>query len=277
MKNLLTVTSLCVFVIGGTAIFGVSQNNTKPPRLSCALSANKESLDILLRGAITAEDEDCVNLVLSTGLSPSGDLPRMPGSAPVLIAALRNKPGIMAALFRAGVDPKSGEAGDAFRIAAGGGRRDVLKVMLDAGVDPNAGDSDGLTALMIAAERGHIEIVDLLLERKADANAKLIYGITPLMMASDNVQVLRSLLNAGAVLDMTDKKGQTALFFAVRRTHIKKVEYLLKEGADPNHRDINGITPLILAEQLPKSKEKPQLLELLRRATVRNPTKKESI
>jgi ankyrin repeat protein len=49
-------------------------------------------------------------------------------------------------------------------------------------------------------------------------------------------------------LNITDKTGQTALFWACFYYNVSTIDLLLKkEGIDPNARDIDGCTPLGLA------------------------------
>lgn len=48
-------------------------------------------------------------------------------------------------------------------------------------------------------------------------------------------------------IDCKDDSNRTPLFYACDRGHARTVKLLLKNGANPNVRDVNGITPLILA------------------------------
>ena len=56
---------------------------------------------------------------------------------------------------------------------------------------------------------------------------------------STQIQIVTSLLEAGADPNITDSYGRTPIFCGHR-------ELLLKYGADPNHQDNDGNTPLML-------------------------------
>jgi NAD-dependent dihydropyrimidine dehydrogenase PreA subunit len=43
--------------------------------------------------------------------------------------------------------------------------------------------------------------------------------------------------------------NQTALFFAARKGHSETIQYLLKQGADPNIVDVHGETALLGCQQ----------------------------
>ncbi len=48
-------------------------------------------------------------------------------------------------------------------------------------------------------------------------------------------------------VDLLDQNGRTALFSAIESDSISAAKWLLKQGADPDHRDKFGISPLFLA------------------------------
>ena len=48
-------------------------------------------------------------------------------------------------------------------------------------------------------------------------------------------------------VDLTDNSKRTPLSYACDRGHLSTVKLLLKEGADPEAQDVNGITPIVVA------------------------------
>lgn len=48
-------------------------------------------------------------------------------------------------------------------------------------------------------------------------------------------------------VDLTDNSKRTPLSYACERGHLSTVKLLLKEGADPEAQDVNGITPIVVA------------------------------
>ncbi|MDX1292947.1 MAG: ankyrin repeat domain-containing protein, partial [Hyphomonas sp.] len=59
-------------------------------------------------------------------------------------------------------------------------------------------------------------------------------------------ELLKVLLEAGAMPNVTDKTGHTPLHFAARDQRWANIALLLAHGADPNIRNENGETPLLL-------------------------------
>ena len=64
---------------------------------------------------------------------------------------------------------------------------------------------------------------------------------------SRNLEVLRLLVAAGAILDLKSKQGLTALMYAVKNQNVPVAKELLLAGADRNVRDKGGRTVLELA------------------------------
>lgn len=149
------------------------------------------------------------------------------------------------------------EGWTALRSAAWGGHCEAVCLLLDAGADVNGCDSEGRTALRAAAWGGHEEIVLTLLDYGAQVNKADSKGCTPLIAAAymGHYETVEILLDHDAEVDKADKDGRTALSVVAlcvpTAAGIKGfgevAGLLLERGADPGHRDHDGMTPLLLA------------------------------
>lgn len=93
---------------------------------------------------------------------------------------------------------------------------EVLRILLEAGVDPNI-HGEHVPALHVAA-------------------------------ANDNVKAATILIEHGAEIDARDTaNNDTALMYGIRDGKLNITEYLLRQGADPNLTDKNGLAPLHIA------------------------------
>jgi ankyrin repeat protein len=91
--------------------------------------------------------------------------------------------------------------------------------LLKAGADVNSKSAaGGPNALTLAAQNGHLEVVQTLIEAGADVNQPAMQGWTPLMKATffGHDQIVRALLEAGAETSLRDKHGRTAVDHAQR-------------------------------------------------------------
>ncbi|KAJ5719672.1 hypothetical protein N7493_007250 [Penicillium malachiteum] len=143
--------------------------------------------------------------------------------------------------------------------AAGGGRYEDVKRLLDEGADPtHRSFAWGRTALSQAAEYDRTSIVTLLLERKVDPNITDVNGSnttqnntdkTPLMWASmrGHTETCRVLLEHGADPNFEEKDGETSLIWAAANGHKEVVQFLLSRGAAIDHRGDQGRTALTRA------------------------------
>jgi hypothetical protein len=120
----------------------------------------------------------------------------------------------------------------------------------------------GDTLLHLAAAGYRVEMVRLLLAGGADPNAaENMRKSTPLHYAADGfingptwdakqqVETIRSLLDAGAGIHLPDMNGATPLHRAVRTRCAAAVKCLLDAGADPAIRNKPGSTAFHLAAQ----------------------------
>jgi uncharacterized protein len=169
----------------------------------------------------------------------------------------------------------------------------TLQQLLDKGVDINAHSQQGQTALMLAASERLAPVAEFLIQRGAEVNLRNDYGLTALMVASmnDSTEIVELLGNHGAAMDIRDaREGQTALILAARfkaslgtfqallrkekslvnfprndqstaltfETRPEIAEFLINNGAEVDHPNSQGRTPLIESAY----NRKPELLKV---------------
>lgn len=178
-------------------------------------------------------------------------------------------------------------------FVASHGSPELAQILLERGADPDIRCdcstylSGGWTALTLAIKRKGMAmqyrdrdaIIDLLLASGADVNRprkNRDYLHTPLILAasSNDLQLVRNLLDRGANVNDQDHNGYTALAYAagnkeilaallehggdihaganpllrnIRRYDYREVENLLEVGVDVNKPNREGQTPLMLA------------------------------
>ena len=132
-----------------------------------------------------------------------------------------------------------------------------LKCLVEAGADVNVQCKRGYTALMSVSVSGSVESVKLLTERMSVStlNQANDHGQTALMLAvsyygTDNAEILKHIVEAGADVNIQCKRGYTALMkvassYKVRESHL---EYLITAGTDLNVAHTKtGYTALMFA------------------------------
>ncbi|RSM04466.1 hypothetical protein CEP52_006822 [Fusarium oligoseptatum] len=98
----------------------------------------------------------------------------------------------------------------ALHVAAGAGRTQMVRLLLDAkvGADVDAVDNSDQTPLFYAGNNGHVSVAKELIRRGANVTAVDANGETPFLHAAINnhVPVLKLLLKNGAALGLKDQK-----------------------------------------------------------------------
>nr|XP_014345120.1 PREDICTED: protein TANC1 [Latimeria chalumnae] len=104
----------------------------------------------------------------------------------------------------------------------------------------------GETALTAAAGRGKLEVCAFLLQKGAVVSQSNRRGISPLFCAvrQGYWQIAKLLLEHGADVNVSDKQGRTLLMVASCEGHFSTVEFLLSKGASISSVDKEGLTPL---------------------------------
>jgi hypothetical protein len=178
-------------------------------------------------------------------------------------AAERSNSALVRQLLDKGVAARNVFGCAALRTAA---ERDDLKtaaLLVDAKVPASAPEFDQAgryllkcTPLNVAAQRGNPEMLKLVLRLHPDIDERGFKGKTPLIEAAENAggagderrhdseRVVQLLLAAGAMVDLRDEEGSSAL--SLCHSNAEVVRILLAAGITGlDARDWNGRTPLM--------------------------------
>ena len=134
-------------------------------------------------------------------------------------------------------------------FAAGKGRFDVVKYLINHGADVSKTNYREQTALHYAGKYGHLEVVELLLSKGAGIDVEDELCCTSLMVAAvrGRSDITLHLINHGADLNKTYVNKRTALHYASEYGHLKVAELLLSKGVGIDVEDKWCCTPLMLA------------------------------
>lgn len=131
-------------------------------------------------------------------------------------------------------------------------KKGFIKELLLLGANVNVTDKMDNTSLMytVMKETENMDVMKILLENGAETNCKNLNCTTALEIAirNNNVSAINELIKFGADVNSCDKYGRTPLFITVARSN-KKLEIasiLIKNNADINLQ-ANFNTPLTLA------------------------------
>ncbi|XP_057174054.1 protein TANC1 isoform X4 [Ursus arctos] len=146
---------------------------------------------------------------------------------------------------------KSQALQQALTAAASMGHSSVVQCLLglekEHEIDVNGTDTLwGETALTAAAGRGKLEVCELLLEHGAAVSRTNRRGVPPLFCAArqGHWQIVRLLLDRGCDVSLSDKQGRTPLMVAACEGHLSTVEFLLSKGATLSSLDKEGLSAL---------------------------------
>ena len=139
-------------------------------------------------------------------------------------------------LFIAGPALFAAGSPELFTAIRNGDHAQVTK-LLRAGAEVNSTDSDGTTALMHSVIESDVRMMKLLIDGGANVNARNTLDSTALMYAATNLEKIRLLLEAGADVKVTGKRGATPMSVAVTADGSTPVlKLLIAKGAQPEDR-----------------------------------------
>lgn len=144
---------------------------------------------------------------------------------------------------------------------------ELLNLVIEKGDLIDKCGNRGSTPLHIACAEGIEKAVEILIEKGSDIEKKNIDGLTALdfACARGRLSITEFLISKGANIETIDNKNDTPLIRAVSMGYGTKkvVEFLLKMGANVNHRDILGVTALHMAAIYKDIEEALDMIKLL--------------
>ena len=223
--------------------------------------------------AASLNDADLVARLLQAGAHPT--VRNQLGSTPLAEAAFHANTAVIQALLAAGADPNAaGPDGQTpLMVIARTSNVAAAKLLLDKGANPNVREAQReQTPLMWAAASSQGPMMRELLAHGAEPDAASAPDLmTPLVSSEPRAQprppgsmtamlfavregcmdCVKALVERGAEkganIDLADPEGVTPLISAIFNAHFDVAKYLIEQGADINHWDWWGRTPLYLA------------------------------
>ncbi|GIY33489.1 ankyrin-3 [Caerostris extrusa] len=182
------------------------------------------------------------------------------GHKPIHTAAKAGHKDVVELLFR---ENESSENITLLHLAVLGGHLDLIKYLIDRKINLNA---TGCTPVHLAVEKGDKRIVELLLNKGAYYDSLDSLNRTPLDLAQDDIIVkafestkklftckipldIEDSVEEGAFVNAKKTNGFTSLHFAACKGYEWKVDFLIRNGANPDIIGIKGSSPLHYASK----------------------------
>jgi ankyrin repeat protein len=227
-------------------------------------AASKQGRRPLMMAARRDGNADLIRLMLAQGAVPDAKDTR--GNTALMHAAQTGDVEMMRLLTdqRADVNASNGQGATPLGNAVCSNRVSAVKFLLAKGAKANAAMASlgtvrhgpialgNLTPLMAAAPYGSAELIGELLKAGAEVNARDLRGMTPLMLAvaseTQDIDVVKLLLHAGARPNVKSAAGETALDWANRYGSRRVIAALIRAGA---HAGIPDSPPPIPVRHAP--------------------------
>lgn len=201
-------------------------------------SSNSQALGEALLAAAARGDALAVRDLLARGAPVN--VQDAQGSTPLLRATAANHIEVARSLLLHGADVnlKNQQQDSAYLLAGAQGRLEILRMTLSYGADLKSVNRFGGTALIPACERGHVATAQALIAAGVKVDHINRLGWTCLMEAvvlsdggPDHQAIIKSLIAAGADVNLPDKEGVSALSHARQRGQRAVVQLLQAAGA----------------------------------------------
>jgi ankyrin repeat protein len=230
----MSLAALAVVLLAGCSAAGEPETSPEPSTPVVALVSVPDDPDEALVVAIQNGDAAALTAAIERGADPNLD---MGSGVTPLVAAVRRD--------------------DA----------ELVRLLAEAGADVNLLGDNGFTALHHAGEAAGGEVVTALLEAGASPEAETgaPYGFIPIQVAAfrNNPEAIEAFVAFGVPVDMRNEFfDATALHYAAFGDSVEAIEALLQLGADPQALQMDGHTPLQVA-QLNGNEQAAAILELV--------------
>lgn len=121
-------------------------------------------------------------------------------------------------------------------------------------IDINEINKSKQNLLHISIISGNPSVFDILMNKGIFLDQQDENGQTPLHYSAtpEKIEFARRIINAGGRLDVSDFYGNEPLWTAVfnARGNPEIVELFVKNGANPNHENNNGLSPFCFAKKI---------------------------
>jgi ankyrin repeat protein len=238
---------------------GASLSDKNSSLAKAAREGQKEMVALLLKSGATADQSSLNNAVFnSTPYSNQRPKADFEETVRLLLDA--------GALSTASSEEAARVLASAIGTRQGPSNPKVVKILLDAGADPQTsydaidlqGNPKKQTPLAYAKELYAFnggptpeqkKTLELLEKASASTKAHASQPSEALAKAieAQDVAQMKQLIAAGADVNGSDKNRNTPLRMALFHGNKEMVRALLDHGADPNHRDPSGWTPIMMA------------------------------
>lgn len=126
----------------------------------------------------------------------------------------------------------------------------MVSLLLEAGADPDAFTEAASAPLLVACQNGNTAVLAALLKAKADVNVIHPEGMTSALAicgANAAPDIVEQMIDKGAEVEHRNVQGQTPLMWAAQAGNVDNIRTLLAHGANIESTTINDLTPLFFA------------------------------
>ena len=110
------------------------------------------------------------------------------------------------------------------------------------------------TPLHFAVESDNLEMVKLLINAGSDVNSVAMNSLTPLFsaVATGDIEIVKFLVSSGADLKCRNQQQDTVIHLAIKLGNIELVRFFASKGVDLTAKNDKGQTPVIVAKNYKK-------------------------